>query len=579
MMLMLKVMKYLKKFKLLLFIVFILTIIQTAVDLTLPAYMADIIDRGVIEGNLSHIYIVGLKMLFVTIVGGGATIALGFLASKISASVAENIRRDLFQKIESFSLTEFVRYGVSSLITRTTNDIQQIQVFLTLMIKIALLAPLIGIGSIIVIIGKNYDMSWIVIIALLIIGVLLLIVFAIAMPKLRKFQHLVDKINRITRENLVGIRVIRAFNNEEHQEHKFDKVNRELTRIQLFIERLISLFSPLLMLIMDIAMIAIIWIGASKIDMQDLQIGDMMAFLQYALQIMMAFLMLSIIFILYPRASVSARRIVEILNTDLTIKDKEKTIEPDNYIKGTIEFKNVSFLYPHAKENVLKDISFKINQGEKVAIIGSTGSGKSTLINLIPRFFDVTEGSVLVNDVDVRDYKQEILRSKISYSPQKAMLFKGTIEDNIRYGEKHPHKRDVAKYAKIAQIYDYIIDKDEKFNTQIAQDATNISGGQKQRISIARALMKQADIYIFDDSFSGLDYSTDKALREALNENLGDTTVLIIGQRINTVMHADKIIVLEKGRVVGMGTHQQLLKDCDVYKEIALSQLSEEELG
>ena len=575
---MFKLVKYLKVFIISLIVVLFLVLIQTVVDLTLPAFMANIIDIGVLTGNINYIVTTGLKMLLISIIGGIATIGISYLAAKIGSRLAENIRRDIFAKVESFSLTEFVNLGISSLITRTTNDVEQVKLFFTIFIRIVLAAPFIGIGSIIRILNKSSSMSWIIIASLSIIVICLLVIFIVVMPKLKKLQEQIDRLNLVTRENLIGIRVTRAFNNEKYQEDKFDKANIEFTKTNLFINRIAIFFNPLLMIIMNFTMIAIIWIGASRINVGELQIGDMMAFLQYALQILMSFIMFSVVFILYPRASVSASRIIKVLEMDLIIKDKKVTKKPSINIRGNIEFKNVSFKYPDAQEKVLNNISFKVNRGETVAFIGSTGCGKSTLVNLIPRFFDVTEGSLLVDNVDVRDYNQELLRDKVSYVSQKSVLFKGTIESNIRYGNKNYTTEEVIRASKIAQAYDFIMQKEGHFKMKISQDGINLSGGQKQRIAIARALIKKADIYIFDDSFANLDFNTDRSLRKALNEELNEKTVLIVGQRISTIMNVNKIVVLEKGEIVGAGTHEELLNNCSVYKEIALSQLSKEEL-
>ncbi|BCJ93712.1 ABC transporter [Anaerocolumna cellulosilytica] len=536
---------------------------------------------GMDTASIQSDYIVrtGLKMLGLALIAMISTILVGYLSARIAAGLGKDARSQVFKKVVGFSNTEFDRFSTASLITRSTNDIQQIQTTLVFMIRIVFYAPILAIGGIIKALNTNISMSWVIGVA--VFGILGLVgtLFTIAMPKFKLMQKLVDRLNLVTREILTGLSVIRAFSKEKQEEKRFDVANTELTRTNLFVNRVMTFMMPLMMFIMNGITVLIIWSGANGIDQGSMQVGDMMAFIQYTMQIIMSFLMLSIISIMLPRASVSANRIVEVLDTDLSIHDPDNTQSLLPAKKGYVEFENVSFRYPKAEDDVLSNISFTAKPGETTAIIGSTGSGKSTLVHLIPRFYDVTEGSIKVDGVDIRNVSQNDLRDKLGFVPQKGVLFSGTIDSNIRYGKQDATTEEILKAARIAQAEDFINEKEEKYDTAISQGGTNVSGGQKQRLSIARAIAKDPEIYIFDDSFSALDYKTDIKLRKALKDEIGDSTVIIVAQRINTIIHAEQILVLDEGKIVGMGTHEELLKNCEVYKQIALSQLSKEELA
>jgi ATP-binding cassette subfamily B protein len=574
---MIKLAKYLLPYSLFLLLIVLLTYGQTVANLALPDYMADIINKGIVGSKESLIYSIGWKMILVSLLGGICTIAVSYYASKVATGFAMDLRDKVFTKVENFSLIEFNKFSTASLITRTTNDIQQIQMVYVMLLRLALMAPFMGVGAIIKAYNLAPSMTWIMAVAIVCLVIIIATLFAIAIPKFTKLQKLVDRLNLVAREILTGLRVIRAFNNEKFEEKKFDNVNTDLTNLNLAVNRLMVLLQPAMMLIFNLTSIGIVWYGARQVDIGALQVGDILAFMQYAMQGIMGFLMLSIIFIMVPRASVSANRLVEVLQTEPVINDPKKPIKPkDN--NGEVEFRNVAYSYTGSKEPVLKDINFKALPGETTAIIGSTGSGKSTLINLIPRFYDVTAGQILVDGVDVREMKQEDLYKLIGYIPQKASLFSGTVEDNIKYGAPDTSIDKVKQSAQIAQALDFINKLEEKFQAPISQGATNISGGQKQRLSIARAIARDPEIYLFDDSFSALDFATDAKLRSALKEVTKSKTVLIVAQRVSTIMTADKIIVLDDGRIVGIGKHDELMKTCQVYQEIATSQLSSEEL-
>jgi ATP-binding cassette, subfamily B, multidrug efflux pump len=522
---------------------------------------------------------IGLLMLLLTLASIACSIAVGFISARIAAGLGRNLRKKLFEKVESFSNAEFDKFSTASLITRSTNDITQIQLLMVMALRFIFYAPMMAIGGIIKVLGTDRSMLWIIAIAVGVLITLMIIIFTIAIPKFRSMQNLVDRLNLTTREILNGLMVIRAFNTQKHEESKFDKANSELTRVNLFVSRIMVLMMPVIMLIMNGVMLLIIWIGARQVEFGNMQVGDMMAVMQYAMLIIMSFLMISFMFIMIPRASISATRIHEVIQTDLTINDPEK---PDNFNPadtGLVEFKDVSFRYPGAEEDVLKNISFTAKPGQTTAFIGSTGSGKSTLVNLIMRFYDVSEGAVLVNGTDVRKVRQHDLREKIGYVPQKAVLFSGTIESNIKYGFAEASGEEITKFATTAQAMDFISTSDRGFTTPVSQGGTNLSGGQKQRLSIARALARKPRIYIFDDSFSALDYRTDAALRKALKEETGNATVLIVTQRIGTILGAEQIIVLDNGMIAGKGAHKELMESSSVYREIALSQLSKEELA
>ena len=536
------------------------------------------IDMNRIQTN--YILYIGGMMLLISLVGMGASIAVGFLSARISSGLGRSLRDKVFNKVTTFSNSEFNDFSTASLITRSTNDIQQVQMFTVMMLRMVFYAPILGVGGVIRALRTNTSMAWIIAVGVMAILTLVIVIFATAMPKFKRMQRLVDNVNRVTREALTGMLVIRAFNTQKVEEKKFDDANIDLTRTNLFVSRIMTVLMPTMMLIMNSVTLLIIWIGAKEIENGTIQVGDMMAFMQYTMQIIMSFLMISMISIILPRASVSAQRISEVLNKEITIKDPENPKEVKKDVKGLLEFKNVSFKYPGAEEYVLQDISFTARPGETTAFIGGTGSGKSTLINLIPRFFDVTEGQILLDGQDIREMKLHDLREKIGYVPQKSILFSGTIESNIKYGKNaDASDEEVQKAIRIAQAKEFILEKEKGLQSEIAQGGANVSGGQKQRLSIARALVKKPEIFIFDDSFSALDFKTDAALRRAMAEEIKDSTLLIVAQRISTIMNAEKIIVLDDGRIVGMGTHKELLKNCEVYRQIALSQLSEEELA
>lgn len=530
--------------------------------------------------QLNYILYIGGIMLLISLIGMSASIIVGFLSARVSSGLGRDLRDKVFNKVTSFSNTEFNDFSTASLITRSTNDIQQVQMFTVMMLRMVFYAPILGAGGVIRALRTNTSMAWIVAVGVMAILTLVILIFSMAMPKFKKLQILVDNVNRVMREALTGILVIRAFNNQRIEEKKFNNANNDLTKTNLFVSRLMSILMPTMMLIMNSIMLLIIWVGAKEIDKGAIQVGDMMAFMQYTIQIIMSFLIISMISIMLPRASVSAQRISEVIKKELTIKNPENPQELKEDMRGVLEFRNVSFKYPGAEENVLEDVSFTAKPGEITAFIGSTGSGKSTLINLIPRFFDVTAGAILLDGKDIRDINLRDLREKIGYVPQKGVLFTGTIESNIRYG-KNANVSDEAinKAIEIAQAKEFIDEKEKGLLSEIAQGGTNVSGGQRQRLAIARALAKKPEVFIFDDSFSALDFKTDAALRKAMEKEIKDSTVLIVAQRISTIMNAEKIIVLDEGRIVGMGTHKELLKNCSIYKQIALSQLSEEELA
>lgn len=561
-----------------------LIIIQVWLDLKMPDYMSEITKLVQTEGSqMADILKNGGYMLLCALGSLASSIVVGYLASYISASFSMNIRKKLFDKVENLGIQDVKKFSTSSLITRTTNDITQIQMLISMGLQLLIKAPLTAIWAITKILNKSWQWSALtgvaVVILLSTIGILMILV----LPKFKIVQKLTDKLNRVTRENLTGIRVVRAFNAEDYQDDRFDQVNQQLTKTQLFNQRSFAIMQPVMFLIMYFLTLEIYLIGANLIEaalMTDklALFGDMVVFSSYAMQIIMSFLMLAMIFMILPRAQVSAARINEVLETESTIKEGEFDGKTEEV--GTIEFKNVSFKYPDAESYLLKNISFKANKGETIAFIGSTGSGKSTLINLIPRFYDVTDGEILVDGINVKEYKEEALNNKIGYVPQKAVMFNGTVNSNIRYGDngKEITEDQVRNAIKIAQAEDFVLEMEDDYESHIAQGGTNVSGGQKQRLAIARAIARDPEIYIFDDSFSALDYKTDAILRQELKKYTKDATSLIVAQRIGTIMGADKIIVLNNGECVGMGTHKELLKNCEVYKEIALSQLSEEEL-
>ncbi|BEP29816.1 ABC transporter ATP-binding protein [Helicovermis profundi] len=526
----------------------------------------------------SYILKIGSIMILITVIGALSSILVGFFASKVAAGVAKNLRRDLFSKILSFTNNEFDKFSTASLITRSTNDITQVQTILVMMIRMMFYAPLMGIGGVIKALNKSTSMSWIIALAVIVLLGFILVTFSIVMPRFKKIQKTLDKINLITREHLSGMMVIRAFNNQNFEEDRFDKTNRELTNLNLFVNRVMALLFPIMMFIMNGAMVLIIWVGAHNIANSAMQVGDMIAFMQYAMQIIMAFLMLSMLFIMVPRASVSATRIAEVIETKVSIKNPENPKKFPKTNGANIVFENVYFKYDGAKEYMLKDISFIAKKGETTAIIGSTGSGKTTLVNLITRFYDTSKGKITIKDRLITEVSQSDLRELIGYIPQKSMLFSGTVKSNLIYGNNNASEELINNSIRIAQATDFISEDELGIKKEISQGAQNISGGQKQRLSIARALVKDAEIYIFDDSFSALDYKTDASLRSDLREIVENKTVLIIAQRISTIKNADQIIVLDDGEIVGKGRHIELMKECLTYREIANSQLSKEEL-
>jgi len=549
---------------------------QMAVVAVKAEYEALGMDTGKLQS--SYIWSVGGIMLLISLIGGVCTVIVGFLAARTAAGTARDVRQAVFQKVESFSSAEFDKFSTASLITRSTNDVTQVQMVIFMMLRMVFYAPIIGIGGIIRAVDKSPNMWWIIAVAVLTLLGLILVVFSIALPKFKIIQSLIDRLNLVTRENLSGMMVIRAFNKQTDEENRFDKANRDLTNTNLFVARIMVTMMPLMMLIMNALSLLIIWVGAHQVAEAQMQVGDMMAFLQYAMQIVFAFLMMSMMFIFLPRAAVSGGRIADVLETELTIHDPQSPERFSPQTNGQVEFRNVSFRYPDALDDVLHEISFVAEPGKTTAFIGSTGCGKSTVINLIPRFYDVTEGSIILDGVDIREVRQSDLRDKIGYVPQKGTLFTGTIESNLRYADQDASDETLQDAAEIAQAMEFIQAKPEGFATEIAQGGANVSGGQKQRLAIARALVKKPPIYIFDDSFSALDFKTDSALRRALKAKTGESTVLIVTQRVATVKNADQIIVLDQGRVVGKGKHHDLLETCQTYREIAMSQLSQEEL-
>jgi len=546
-----------------------------------PAVKAEYIDLGQDTAKLQNDYILntGLFMLLLSLVGGICTVAVGYLSARTAAGMARSLRKDVFKKVESFSSSEFDHFSTASLITRSTNDVTQIQMVVIMMIRLVFYAPIMGVGGIIRAIDKDSSMWWIIAVAVMMLIALVATVFALSLPKFKIMQSLIDRLNLVTRENLAGMMVIRSFNMQPFELKRFDQANADLTGTSLYVNRVMTFMFPVMMLIMNGISLLILWVGAQQVAQSAMQVGDMMAFMQYAMQIVFSFLMLSMMFFILPRASVSAGRIADVLETPITIHDPPKPRQFQVPFRGTIEFDNVSFRYPGADEDVLHGISFTAQPGQTTAFIGSTGAGKSTVVNLIPRFYDISAGSIRLDGVDIREVTQHELRDKIGYVPQKSALFSGTIESNLRYADEQASQAELLEAAEIAQAGEFIASKEEGLAAEISQGGMNVSGGQKQRLSIARALVKKAPIYIFDDSFSALDFKTDAALRRALKDKTAASTLLLVTQRVSTIKNADQIVVLDDGKVVGKGTHTELMKSCDTYKEIALSQLSLEELS
>lgn len=550
---------------------------QAAVQYVLQEYEEQGIDVDALQ--IRYILFAGLKMLGMALVIMLAAVLVTFLSARVAAVLGRNLRNSVYRKVISFSGEELNHFSTASLITRSTNDIQQIQMVFAMIFRMVLYAPILGVGGVLKVLQTDVSMTWILGVAVASILLLVFVLFKVAMPKFKILQYRIDELNLVSREILTGISVIRAFSREKQEEERFEEANARLTRTNLFVNRCMTFMMPLMMLIMNGITVLIIYNGSHAVDAGTMQVGNMMAFMQYAMQIIMSFLMITMMSIMLPRAGVSAKRINEVLETEVTIENPEKILTPAAEEKGEIRFEHVSFAYPGADENTLTDIDFTVHKGETVAFIGSTGSGKSTLVNLIPRFFDVTEGRITVDGVDIRDMELHNLRERIGYVPQKAVLFSGTIDSNIRYGKKTATEEDAVHAAQIAQAWKFIQEKDKGMHADIAQGGTNVSGGQKQRLSIARAIAKNPEIYIFDDSFSALDYKTDVVLRRALKKETKDATTLIVAQRISTILHADKILVLDEGKIAGQGTHKELMKTCEVYQQIAMSQLSKEELA
>ncbi|MDR1970268.1 MAG: ABC transporter ATP-binding protein/permease [Candidatus Nomurabacteria bacterium] len=553
-------------------------IVQVWSSLQLPDMMSRIVNNGIVGGDQSYIIQTGLWMLIVALVGGVGMIISGFLAARIGAGIAAKVRADVFTKVMSFSITEINNFSTSSLLTRNTNDVFQVQMTTTLVLRMSCQAPIMGIGAILKALQTAPGLTWIIAMAVGVLMVLIVTVFAFALPKFRKLQKLIDKLSKVTRENLTGLRVVRAFNNEKYERNKFDDANEQLTRVNLFVSRIMVIIFPIVGLLFNFTALLVIWMGAGYIETGAIEIGNLMAFMQYAMQVMMSFMFLAMAFIMIPRAAVSWGRIGEVLKVKNSILPPEKPSKPARNIHGMVEFRNVSFAYDNAETPVLKDVSFTVEPGQTTAIIGSTGSGKSTLINLIPRFYDVTNGAVLVDGVDVKNLDAEELTKRIGHVPQKGVLFSGTIASNIAFGQKM-NMDTIKTAARIAQASEFINRLPDKFKSHVAQGGSNVSGGQKQRLSIARAIAKKPEILIFDDSFSALDFRTDRNLRAALKKSVKDTTILIVAQRVNTIKGSDQIIVLDNGEIAGIGQHLELLKNCEVYREITASQLSKEEFA
>jgi len=576
---MLKLARFLKPYTALLAVAVLFLFVQALAELYLPTLMAEIVNVGIKQGRTGFIYSVGIQMLAVALLGGGASILVGFASARVAAGVTRDVRREVFRSVEDFSSAEFDTFSTASLITRTTNDVNQLQHLILMGLRMLCFAPVMGIGSIVMAIRTSVSMSWILALAVIVVVGLIAIVFAIAMPKFKIVQKLVDRLNLVSRENLSGLMVIRAFGTRDFETGRFAEANGDLTNVNLFVNRIMVGMMPTMTLIMNVVSLVIVWVGAHRIAESSLEVGDMMAYLQYAMHAIMSFLILSFMFIMIPRAAVSAERIAEVLAARSSIRDPSVPAHIQSDKRGLVEFRDVSFRYGGAEEDVLCSVSFTARPGQTTAFIGSTGSGKSTLINLVPRFYDVSSGSVLVGGVDVRELAQEELRNEIGYVPQKGVLMSGTIASNLRYGKPEATGEEIAGAARVAQATDFIENRDGGFESPISEGGANVSGGQKQRLSIARALVRKAPIYIFDDSFSSLDFRTDAALRQALREYTGESTVLIVSQRINTILNADQIIVLDDGRIAGRGTHRDLLGSCPLYREIASSQLSAEELS
>ncbi|MBU8880429.1 ABC transporter ATP-binding protein/permease [Bacillus sp. FJAT-29790] len=574
---MIKLLKNLSVYKWIVLSVVGLVFVQSMADLFLPTLMADIIDKGVVVGDKAYIWKTGGLMLLVAAFGASASVVASYYSSKAAMGLGRDIRRKVFNHVEKFSLQDFDKVGTASLITRTTNDITQVQQVVIMMLRMVVSAPIMFVGGVIMAVSKDAKLSLVIVATIpILIGAVLLIVYK-GIPLFKTVQIRLDRLNLVLRENLTGIRVVRAFNREKQENARLQKANKELMDVSIKVNKIMAFIMPVMMLVMNITVVAIIWFGGIRIDNGGMLIGDLMAFIQYVMQIMFALIMASMMFVMVPRASVSAKRINEVLDMEPTFLDEGT--KPANREQGSLEFDRVAFSYPGAEEPALSNISFRAHAGEMTAIIGGTGAGKSTLVNLIPRFYDVTSGTIRLNGVDIRESSQEEVRSKIGLVPQKALLFSGTIAENIRFGKQDATQDEIEHASRVAQAEDFINQMKDGYDSVITQGGSNVSGGQKQRLSIARALVRKPDIYIFDDSFSALDYKTDAKLRAALKNETKDSTVILVAQRVSSVVEADRIIVLDKGEIAGIGTHQELIENNDVYREIVESQLSEEEIA
>lgn len=575
---MIKIMKYLKPFSIIVAIIIVLVFVQALADLYLPTLLADIVDVGIVNGDTNYILRIGGFMLLVTAGSAACSIFASFLSSRTATGFGRDVRSKIFSQVTGFSLHEFDKLGTATLITRTTNDVNQVQQVLIMILRMMIYAPLIAVGGVIMAVSKDATLSLVLVVVIPVLVGSIILIASRGIPLFRIMQKRLDRVNLVLRENLTGIRVIRAFNRLSFEEHRFHGANSDLTDTAIKVNRIMGFLFPVMMLIMNFTSIAIIWFGAIRIDNGDMQVGSLIAFLQYAMQIMFAVLMLSMLFVMVPRAQASAVRINEVLDMQAEINDPAQPRHARDE-RGVVEFRDVTFSYPGAEQPAISNISFIARPGEVVAIIGGTGSGKSTLVNLLPRFYDVDSGTVLVDGVDVREMTQEELRVKIGFVPQQAVLFSGTISENIKYGKEDATEEEVESAASTAQATEFITAMKEGFGSVISQGGTNVSGGQKQRLSIARALVRKPEIYLFDDSFSALDFKTDAKLRMALRKTTRDSTMILVAQRVSTVLDADKIIVLDEGKIAGMGNHKELLKSNEVYREIVASQLSEEELA
>ncbi|TCP20349.1 ATP-binding cassette subfamily B protein [Scopulibacillus darangshiensis] len=575
---MMKLLRFLKPYRVPVVLVLILTFLQTLSNLYLPTLMSDIVDVGIVQGDVPYILKIGAFMLAIAALSVVFSILASFYSAKAALGYSRDLRSSVFNHVENFSLHGFDKIGTSSLITRTTNDITQVQRVTAMMLRMMVMAPMMCIGGIIMAVSKDAKLSLVIVAAIPVLAIAIIIVQKKAIPLFKAMQKKLDKLNLILREGLSGVRVIRSFNRIDHEKERFKESNTELTNTAIKVNKIIAALMPIMMIVLNFSTIAILWFGSIRIDHGHMQVGDLMAFIQYAMQIMFSLMMVSMMFVMIPRASVSASRINEVLELEPDILDPDRVITA-NEQKGHVAFQNVTFSFQGAEKPAVSDISFSAEPGEVTAVIGGTGSGKSTMINLIPRFYDVDSGSVLVDGTDVRDMAQGDLRAKIGFVPQKAVLFKGTVAENIRFGNETAMDEEVFQAAEIAQAAEFVSNLENGFETVIEEGGANLSGGQKQRLSIARALVRRPEIYVFDDSFSALDFKTDAKLRARLKQEISDSTVIIVAQRVSTVMDADRIIVLEEGKIAGIGMHQELMKTCDVYKEIVSSQLSEEEIA